>query len=147
MRKKKIKIFIQFLRNWNTSSLVPHYHFLLTLCPSPSFFNLVGRWELSNAWFTFSSWQYDTRREREWEWCIRLVFHTLDLFSSRLGALARHVGKSVPSQREWECLECLASLSTILAWECECLRSCIICLIHISPEVSTSTQDENVNQA
>ncbi len=31
----------------------------------------------------------------------------------------RHVGKSVPSQRKQECLECHASLSTILARECD----------------------------
>ncbi len=52
----------------------------------------------------------------------------------------RHVGKSVPSQRKRQCLKCLASLSTILARECECLHSCILRLIYISPKVSTSTQ-------
>ncbi len=59
----------------------------------------------------------------------------------------RHVGKSVPNQRKQECLECLVSLSMILARECEYLHSCILRLIHISPKVSTSTWDENVNQA
>ncbi len=67
------------------------------------------------------------------------------LISSQISQ--RHVGKSVPRQRKWECLECLPSLSTILARECECLHSCVLCLVHISPHVSTSTRDENVNQA
>ncbi len=67
------------------------------------------------------------------------------LVSSR--SSRRHAGKSVPSQRKWECLECLASLSTILAQECECLHSCVLCLIHISPKVSPSTRDEDVSQA
>ncbi len=35
-----------------------------------------------NARFTFSLRQHETRREWEFEWYIRLVFHTLDLFSS-----------------------------------------------------------------
>ncbi len=59
----------------------------------------------------------------------------------------RHVGKSVPSQRKQEWLECLALLSMILAREYECLHSYILRLVHISPKVSTSTRDENVNQA
>ncbi len=59
----------------------------------------------------------------------------------------RLVGKSVTIHRKCECLECLASLSMILARECECLHSCILRLVHISPKVSTSTQEENVNQA
>ncbi len=59
----------------------------------------------------------------------------------------RHVVKSVPSQRKQECLECLVSLSTILARECECLHSCVLRLIYISPKVTTSIRDENVNQA
>ncbi len=56
----------------------------------------------------------------------------------------RHVGKSVSSQMEWECLECLASLSTILAREYECLHSCVLHLVHISPKVSTNTRNENL---
>ncbi len=56
----------------------------------------------------------------------------------------RHVCKSVLSHRKQECL---ALLSTILAWECECLHSCVLHLVHISPKVSTSTRDENENQA
>ncbi len=40
-----------------------------------------------NAWFTFSSRQNETRWEQEREGYIPLVFHTLDLFSSRLEAL------------------------------------------------------------
>ncbi len=39
------------------------------------------------AWFTFSLRQYETRRERKRKGYIRLIFHTLDLFSSRLEAL------------------------------------------------------------
>ncbi len=35
----------------------------------------------------------------------------------------------------------------VLARECECLHLYILCLNHISPKVSTSTWDENVNQA
>ncbi len=62
------------------------------------------------------------------------------------GSSRRHVGKSIPSQRKRECLKCLASLLSILAWECECLHSCALHIIHISPKVSTSTQDKNVNQ-
>ncbi len=63
------------------------------------------------------------------------------------GSSRSHVGKSVQSQRKREYLKCLASLSRIIAWECECLRSCVLCLVHISLKVSTSTRDENVNQA
>ncbi len=51
----------------------------------------------------------------------------------------RHVDKSVSIQRKQECLKCLASLSTILARECECLHSCILRLVHISLKVLTST--------
>ncbi len=58
----------------------------------------------------------------------------------------RHAGKSVLSQRKRKCLECLALLLIILARECE-LHSCVLHLVHISPKVSTSTWDENVNQA
>ncbi len=99
-----------------------------------------------NTWFTFSSRQRKTRRERECVGYIRLIFHTRPiLISSR--SSRRHASKSVPSQRKWECLECLASLSMILARECECLHLCILCFVHISSKVSTSTREENVNQA
>ncbi len=67
------------------------------------------------------------------------------LVSSRSSRI--HVGKSVPSQRKRECLKCLAWLTMILTRECECLHLCVLCLVHISPKVSTSTQHENVNQA
>ncbi len=48
-----------------------------------------GRKFFSNsyAWFTFSSRQHETGREQECEEYIRLIFHTLYLFSSRLEAL------------------------------------------------------------
>ncbi len=59
----------------------------------------------------------------------------------------RHGSTSVPCQRKRECLECLVLLSTILAWECECLHSCVLCLVHILPKVWASTRDENVNRA
>ncbi len=39
------------------------------------------------TWFTFSSRQHETRREWECEGYILLIFHTLDLFSSRLKTL------------------------------------------------------------
>ncbi len=67
------------------------------------------------------------------------------LVSSR--STRRYVGKSVPSQRKQKYSECLASLSTIFARECECLHLCVLHLVHISPKVSMSTRDENVNQA
>ncbi len=41
------------------------------------------------AWFTFSSRQHKTRRERECEQYIYLVCHILDLFLSHLGAPGR----------------------------------------------------------
>ncbi len=53
-------------------------HFKKVLLASPQHGPTGNR----NAWFTFSLGQHETRREREYEVFIRLVFHTLDLFSS-----------------------------------------------------------------
>ncbi len=46
----------------------------------------------------------------------------------------RHASKLVPSERKRECLKCLALLLTTLARECECLHSCVLRLVHISPK-------------
>ncbi len=91
--------------------------------------------QICYAWFTFLSRQYETRRERECEGyhSSRLPHLKPVLISSQ--SSQRHVGKLVPSQRRRECLECLALLSTILAWECECLHLCVLLLIHISPSL------------
>ncbi len=102
------------------------------------------------AWFTFSLRQHETRREPECEGYICLVFHTLDLFSSCLEALGdmlvnqsqvkgnENVSNVLPRYRRY---------CVVLARECECLNSCVLRLVHILPKVSTSTRDENVNQA
>ncbi len=85
-------------------------------------------------------------RTRGWRVHLSRLPHSRPaLISSR--SSRRHVGKSVTSRRKWECLESLAWLLTILARECECLHSCRLCLVYIVPKVSTSTRDENVNQA
>ncbi len=145
-------IFHSFLSNFGTLSAPK---FKLTDFSKKKFATfLCWKWTTNvcvkgycNAWFTFSLRQHETRRE--WECGMvhlsRLAYSRPVLISSR--SSQRHVGKSVPSQRKRKCLECLACLSTILARECECLHSCILRLIHISPKVSTSTRDENVNQA
>ncbi len=45
-------------------------------------------WSLTSyVWFTFSPRQYETRRKREYEGYIRLIFYILDLFSACLEAL------------------------------------------------------------
>ncbi len=49
-------------------------------------------------------------------------------------------------------LDCLVTFESstelvILAQECECLHSCVPCLIHNSMKVLTSTLEENVNGA
>ncbi len=54
----------------------------------------------------------------------------------------RHVSKSVPSQRKRDCL--FIDDSCARTWF---LHSCVLRLVHISPKVSTSTRDKNVNQA
>ncbi len=99
-----------------------------------------------HARFTFSSWQHETRWKWECKWYICLVFHTLDLFSSRLEALgdmlvnqSRVKGNDVSNV--------LPNYRRFSHEECECLHLCVLCLIHISPKVLTSTRDENVNQA
>ncbi len=99
-----------------------------------------------NVRFTFSSKQHETRRERECEGYIRLVFHTLNRFSAHLEALgdmsvnqSRVKGNKNDSN--------VASLSMIFTQDYACLHSCILCIVHISPKVSTSTRDKNVNQA
>ncbi len=92
------------------------------------------RKETYYAWFTFSSRQHETRRERECKRYIRLVFHTLNLFSSRLEALGDMSVNQSRVKRKWECLECLALLSMILAQKCEYLHSCVLHLVHILPK-------------
>ncbi len=75
----------------------------------------------------------DKTRTRVWRvHSSHLPYSRPVLISSRNSR--RHVGKSVRSQRKWECLECLAPLSMILAWECECLHSRVLRLVHISPK-------------
>ncbi len=127
---------------------------------SPSFGHLVLQsipvcvvWSLviwsSLMWclvYIFIEATRDQTRMRVWSVHLSRLPHSRSvLVSSRKSQ--RHVGKSVPSHMKLECLEWLASLSTILARECECLHSCILRLVHTSPKVSTSTWDENVNQA
>ncbi len=64
----------------------------------------------------------DKTRTRVWRiHSSRLPHSRPVLISSR--SSQRHVCKSVSIQRKWECLECFASLSMILARECECLHS------------------------
>ncbi len=89
---------------------------------------------------------WDKIRIRVWKVHLSCFPHSRPVLVSSRSSL-RHIGKSVQSQRKRECLECLASLLTILTRECECLYSCVLRLVHISPKVSTSTQDKNVNQA
>ncbi len=93
------------------------------------------------AWFTFSSRQHETR----WEWECERVHSSRPAHSQPVLILYRssrkHVGKSVPSQKEAR-MSCL-----VIARECECLHLCVIRLFHISPKGSASTRDENVNQA
>ncbi len=61
-----------------------------------------------HAWFTFSLRQHETRM-RVWRvHSSRLPLSRPVLISSL--SSRRHVGKSVPSQRKWECVQCLASL-------------------------------------
>ncbi len=97
----------------------------------------------SYAWFTFWSRQDENESVKG----TFISCSTLSTCSHLVSKLSEHVGKSISSQRKRECLECLASLSTILARECECLHSCVLCLVHILPKVSTSTRNKNVNQA
>ncbi len=90
----------------------------------------------------------ETRQERECEGYIRLVFHTLDLFSSCLEALG---DMSVNQSRVKE-NENVSNVLPHYRWFSHasvnvCLCSCVLRLIHISPKVSMSTWDENVNQA
>ncbi len=60
--------------------------------------------------------------------CTFVSSFTLLTFLGSSRSSRRHVDKSVPSQKKQECLDCLASLSTILAEECECLHLCVLCL-------------------
>ncbi len=88
----------------------------------------------------------DKARPRVWKVHSSRLPHSRPVFVSSRSS-RRHVGKLVPSQRKRECLKCLASLSTILARECQCLHSCILRFVHILLKVSTSTRHENINQA
>ncbi len=74
----------------------------------------------------------DKMRMRVWRVHSSRLLHSRPVFISSRSS-RRLVGKSVPIQRKLECLECLASLSMILARECECLYSCVLHLVRISP--------------
>ncbi len=70
---------------------------------------------------------------RMWVWRVHsshLPFSRPLLISSP--SSRRHVGKSVPNQRKREYLKCLTSLTTILAWECECLHSYVLSCSHLA---------------
>ncbi len=75
----------------------------------------------------------DEMRTRVWRAHLSCLSHSQPVLTSSQSSL-KHVGKSVTSQRKWECFN-------------ECLHSCVPRLIHISPKVSTSAFDENVNLA
>ncbi len=101
-------------------------------------------YNIHNAWFTFLSRQHETRLERECDGYIRVVFLTLDLFSSHLKAL-RDVSIN---QFQVKGNKNVSNVLSCYRWFSHESVNVYICayFVHISPKIS-STRDENVNQA
>ncbi len=98
-----------------------------------------------NAWFTFSWRQHETRQERECEGYIRLLFHTLDLFSSHLESLR---DMSINQSRVKGNKNAPNVLPLYRRFSQESVNVYIhayFVFVHISPTVSTSTRNKNVN--